>query len=932
MNENLNVIAFRDAAATQHELIGGKAANLGRLTQAGFPVPVGFTISTLAYSAFMATIDSQVAALLADIDYAHAERLEQQTAAIRALMVATAMPPGLAGQIAKAYAALAADHAPLVAVRSSGTAEDLAEASFAGLHDTFLDVQGATDLLHAVKRCWASLWTARAVHYRHDKDFDHSGARLAVVVQRMVAADIAGVLFTANPLNLRTDEFVINASWGLGEAVVSGIITPDEFIVARKTLQVSRRTLGAKEVQIIKHPEQAGTLREAVVPERQSIYCLDDAQVGALAALGARVMASYDGLPQDIEWAYAEDRFYLLQARPVTAAEFTWDEDINDTITARHDENTVWTSTWADDFLTGGVTPLYYSVRVGGEFQRTHDCTNKVYGFPQLEGALIFKYHRATAYFNCDVEQEWNIVSLPSRLRNYDYVPHTWDNALRKAPFNWLRFVRMMARMHVLAPHTGMLHWLSDKPGGVYHYLAHRVDEANGPNPEGLRTLSDAELEAQIARTSKLADEWCLTLWAGFNFWAVGSMGLLAALLQRWYDGDNASVYQNLISGMPNTLMMIESRAQWRLAQHIRNSSVLRALINDKEGAAFFAALTDSEDGRAFLGEYQTFLREHGHRGHQDRDYYYKRRIEDSNIDYRMLRAYLLSDSDTTPEQTEQRLIAARESATGEVLTNIGAKAFGALKVRVFRAVLSYVHKFLKQRDDERHYYDRITYQTKKVYAELGRRMFERGLLDNDDDFFFLAVGELREVLAGRDSRLLTRAKIAARKRVFHRRNRREEHTAPYMVGGAVMDMKARTELHIAEESSDTGLRGLGTAVGRATGIARVVPNIDDIGRVRKGDILITNSTDPGWAPVFSIIGGLVLETGGLLAHGACLSREYGLPSVLLRHAMQRIEDGALITIDGASGLVVIEPGNGSAPAIDGDSAEAASWQAVSAS
>ena len=929
MSENLYVIAFSDAASTQHELIGGKAANLGRLTLAGFPVPAGHTVSTLAYRAFMATIDSQVAALLADIDYAHAARLEQQTAAIRALIVATDIPADLASEIASAYAGLGGAAAPLVAVRSSGTAEDLAEASFAGLHDTFLDVQGSEDVLQAVKRCWASLWTARAVHYRHDKGFEHADARLAVVVQRMVAAEVAGVLFTANPLNLRTDEFVINASWGLGEAVVSGIITPDEFIVARNTLTLSRRTLGAKEVQIIKHPDAPGTLREAVLPARRAIYCLDDSQVSALAALGARVMASYDGLPQDIEWAWAEGQFYLLQARPVTGAEFTWDEDINATITARHDENTVWTSTWADDFLTGGVTPLYYSVRVGGEFQRTHDYTNKVYGFPQLEGALIFKYHRATAYFNCDVEREWNIVSLPPRLRNYDYVPHTWDDALRAAPFKWLRFLRMMARMHVLAPQTGVLHWLSDKPGGVYHYLAHRIDEANGPSPDALRALSDAELEAQIAKTSKLADEWCLTLWAGFNFWAVGAMGLLAALVERWYDGGNTSVYQDLISGMPNTLMMIESRAQWRLAQHIRNSPLLRALINDKQGAAFFAALPESEDGRAFLVEYQTFLREHGHRGHQDRDYYYKRRIEDPNIDYRMLRAYLLSDSDTTPEQTEQRLIASREAATREVLANIGAKSLGALKVRVFRAVLSYVHKFLKQRDDERHYYDRITYQTKKVYSELGRRMFERGMLDSDEDFFFLAVGELREVLAGRDSRALTRAKIAARKRVFHRRNRREEHTAPYMMGGAVMDMKARTELHITEDVSGEGLRGLGTAVGRASGIARVVPNIDDIGRVQKGDILITNSTDPGWAPVFSIIGGLVLETGGLLAHGACLSREYGLPSVLLRHAMQRIEDGALITIDGASGVVVIE----TAPASDAaGEIDVAAWQVAPAS
>ncbi|MBX9605491.1 MAG: hypothetical protein K2Y51_04660 [Gammaproteobacteria bacterium] len=924
------VVGFDDALASRHDLVGGKAANLGRLSQAGFPVPRGFTVGVAAHQLFHGSIAEQLAALLGDLDYAHAERLETQTAALRGLILGSPVPPALAAAISEAYAGLAADGAPLVAVRSSGTAEDLAEASFAGLHDTFLDVQGADAVLAAVKRCWASLWTARAVHYRHQRGFDHADARLAVVVQRMVAAEMAGVLFTANPLNLRTDEFVINASWGLGEAVVAGIVTPDEFVVARDSLAIKRHTLGSKELQIIKHPDQPGTLREAVLPARRDSFCLGEAQVAELAALGKRVMAHYDGLPQDIEWAWAEGRFHLLQARPVTGAEFTWDEDINATIPAHHDEHTVWTSTWADDFLTGGVTPLYYSVRVGGEFQRTHDHTNRVYGFPQLEGELIFKYHRATAYFNCDVEREWNIVSLPSRLRNLDYVPHTWDEALRAAPFNGLRFLKMMVRMHWLAPQTGVLHWLSDKPGGVYHYLKHRVAEANGPTPEALRALTDVELEAQIARTRQLADEWCLTLWAGFNFWAVGAMGLLAVLVERWYDGANRAVYQDLISGMPNTLMMIESRAQWRLAQRVRNSPVLRALLAEHEGAAFFAALPAHEDGRAFLVEYDAFLREHGHRGHQDRDYYYKRRVEDPGIDYRMLRAYLLSDDTTTPEQTEQRLIAAREKATREVLDNIRAKPFGALKARLFSALLGYVHKFLVQRDDERHYYDRITYQTKKVYAELGRRMHVRGLLDGPEDFFFLAEGELREVLAGRDSRPLTQAKIAARRRVFERRNRREEHTPPYLVGGEALDIKARTEMHVVDDATGEGLRGLGTAVGRTTGIARVVPNIDDIGRVQKGDILVTNSTDPGWAPVFAIIGGLVLETGGLLAHGACLSREYGLPSVLLRHAMRRIEDGALITIDGASGLVTIEPSPTVAVAASATD-DAAAWQAAGA-
>jgi rifampicin phosphotransferase len=910
MSESSYVVAFDDEQSDHHETVGGKAASLGRLVKAQFPVPPGFTISTAAYAEFIAALEEPINSLLSEIDYTDTQRLEAQTAKIRSLIMAADLPTEIAREINSSYTSLCAGGAEdgLVAVRSSGTAEDLAEASFAGLHDTFLDVQGV-DVVDKVKQCWASLWNARAVHYRYEKGFAGDSVSIAVVVQKMIPADVSGVMFTANPLNRRTDEFVINASWGLGEGIVSGILTPDEFIVDRKKHFVKARSLGSKEVKIVKSPSGVGTVRESVPEEHQARYSLNDAEVSELAELGQKVMADSDGLPQDIEWARYDDAFYLLQSRRVTGVEFTWDEDINETIPAKHTEETVWTSTWADDFLTGGVTPLYYSVRVGGEFQRAHDHTNKIYGFPQLENQLIFKYSRATAYFNCDVEKEWNILSLPSRLRNYDYVPHTWDTELRQAKFRLTKFASMMVRLHWLEPKTGMFHWLSDKPGGVYHYLKHRIDEANGPTIKQLQTLSDEALEEQIQRTRRLADEWVLTLWAGFNFWAVGALGTLAVALEKWYDGDNPSAYQDLISGMPNTLMIQESRCQWHLADTIRRSPKLSALFNDHAGKEFFAELPHSEEGRAFLERYEEMLRDHGHRGHQDRDIYYTRRIEDPTIDYRMLKAYLAGDSSTTPEQTEQRLIAARELATEAVLANIRQKPFGAIRVKLFKFLLDYVHKFLIQRDDERHYYDRITYQTKKVYAELGRRMLERGLFQEADDFYFLARAELYDLLEGRASKPLTEAKIAARKAVFHRRNRREEVTPPYLVGSRVMEMKARTEL-VAGDNSDqdaVGLKGLGTAVGRISGVARIVPNLEDIGRVQKGDILITNSTDPGWAPVFSIISGLVLETGGLLSHGACLSREYGLPSVLLRHAITLLEDGAIITIDGTSGVVTVD-------------------------
>ena len=190
------------------------------------------------------------------------------------------------------------------------------------MHDTYLDVRGEAAVVDAVERCWASMWTARAIAYRHTQGFDHATATIAVVVMTMVESDVSGVMFTANPREDRTDEIVINASWGLGEAIVSGIVTPDEFTLDVATLQIKKRVLGGKELQITRAPSGAGTAEDPVSDEKRSRPSLTDDELYALGDLGRRVMAHYDGMPQDIEWALMDGTFYLLQARPVTGADF----------------------------------------------------------------------------------------------------------------------------------------------------------------------------------------------------------------------------------------------------------------------------------------------------------------------------------------------------------------------------------------------------------------------------------------------------------------------------------------------------------------------------------------------------------------------------------------------------------------------------------
>ncbi len=300
------VVRFAELGRGDVAVAGGKGANLGELTRAGLPVPPGVVLTTAAYRAFVDAIGDEILALAAEPDAAGGAR-------IRALITSMPIPDAIAHEITEAWTALGGRP---VAVRSSATAEDLEGASFAGQQDTYLNVHGASALLVAVRECWASLWTDRAITYRARQGIDPADVALAVVVQEMVEADAAGVMFTANPTNGRRDELVMSAAWGLGESVVSGSVTTDDLVVEKSTLRVTARTTADKAVMTVYAGDRTAEI--AVPPERRTEPVLDDKAAAALAELGVRIEEHY-GAPQDVEWARAGGEFFVVQARPITA-------------------------------------------------------------------------------------------------------------------------------------------------------------------------------------------------------------------------------------------------------------------------------------------------------------------------------------------------------------------------------------------------------------------------------------------------------------------------------------------------------------------------------------------------------------------------------------------------------------------------------------
>jgi pyruvate,water dikinase len=812
-------------------------------------------------------------------------------------------------------------------VRSSGTAEDLAGASFAGQYETFLDVRGSDALLDAVKRCWASMWTARVTAYRHNKGFEKAATGIAVVVQMMVEPEVAGVMFVGNPMNARADEIVINASWGLGEMVVSGSVTPDEYIVGRDSLKVKRRTLGSKELRVVRdHKAGKGTIKEPVPAKLQEQYTLSDDQAATLAEMGKKVTAYYGGLPQDIEWAMANNSSFLLQSRPITGVEFTWEEDLDIWPSIPQEEDAIWTRAAADEWWTGAITPLFWSIR-GYWIHAAAAMSYKPFGMGDLAEMRWMKWSRGTMYYNTRVDSLMAEYSLPPSLREpmlRRLHPSQHKEAMNK-PFDLGQTLKMFANIELNYPawsgpkiFTASLATLRmTRKGGELYDQRRQAAKVMVPSQKELQGKTDDELrqmiEALFPGVTMREPERAVYLakraqqgpparegggWGASFLYGPVIQALLEGVIKYWYTGTNPNAFTEVISGLPElTQQFHDDYDFWKLGETIWKSKKLKALINQFEGAAFFEELKNHEEGRAFLSQYAEFMEMGFFRGHADRDIYYARRSEDPNIDYRALRLLATAPVLESLEEKEERLIKRRETATADVIENLSSQPLGDLKVPVFKFLQGYCFQMLISRDEGRAQGEFVTLRKKLVLGELGRRAVERGLLEAKDDHYFLSIYELTELLQGKGAVPLSRAKVTARKKAFFSFLTHQEDPPMFLKGNAPLDSGD-------EVAVGNMLKGFGTSPGVATGRARVIPTQKDIGRLEKGDILVCHGTDPGWTSAFSIVSGVVAQTGGMLAHFSCLSREYGLPAVSLPGCMKMIKDGDMITVNGSTGEI----------------------------
>ena len=856
------------------ETVGGKGQSLARMVSAGLPVPGGFHVTTAAYRQFISAnhLEDDIRQALRGADVAQPSTLDVASAAIAARFEQGEMPADLRHAIAAAYERL--DRArpsgsqPLaVAVRSSATAEDLPEASFAGQQETYLNIRGAEAVVAAVRRCWASLWTARAIAYRLKNHIDQDGVALAVVVQELVAADVAGILFTANPVNGARHEVVINAAWGLGEAVVSGAVTPDTFVVDKRSLKVVRRTIADKEVMTTRTED--GTREEPVPPSRRRQPTLREADLVALARLGTRIENFY-GQPMDVEWTWTapsadapvESAFAIVQARPITVLPPDW---------ALPDRDAIYSRGSLAEHTPSPVTPLFGTLGLRLANQATGELWERLIGKdgPKLMAGGGF-YSAINGFVFGGVRMKGNTV----------------------------RMVKMSASQAGPMMRGSVPRWQAARQ---------RFTEA-----------VDASLKKPVAELSsvELLDEAAALFLAACRYFTDIQTVLPAAsmsetILTRFYDGlvkrKSDPAIAAFLLGF-ETYTSSAEKALFDLAAWLRGEPELAAYILATPNDVLWRELQSADPDfsgppdawRAWRERFTGHVATYGRTAYEF-DFSHATPAEAPAPMLDALRAYLGGQAQD-PHVRQAAAVNRREQLTRDTLNRLTWPVRGW-----FEKLLRWTQATAPMREDSIFDMGMAHPHIRRLLGELADRLVTRAALAESDDLYWLEESELRALITATNTGDIPTdhsRQILERKAVWQaQRNITPPIMLPEKSGWQRLIHGGEAET----KDGQTILKGIGTSAGTVTAPARVLLGPEDFASMKPGEVLVAVTTTPAWTPLFALASAVVTDIGGPLSHSSIVAREYGIPAVMAtRGATKHIRSGQMLVVDGAAGTVSV--------------------------
>ncbi len=881
---NNYVASWREAFQFGVSMVGGKAWNLSRLERYGFTIPRGLVLTTAAFQEFIDynQLSESLKVTSLQINSENLSEADHLLYCLREQIITAKIPPKVIEAVQERLAAEGLAN-KRVAVRSSASAEDSRQASFAGIHDTFLNIRGLENIIEAIKGCYASLWTPRAVAYRRKQKIDDRELLPAVIIMEMVEARSAGVAFSCDPQSGRRDIYVINANFGLGESVVSGAVEPDTYLVAPPiyTLlpEIKTKKLGSKSGFTQTHED--GGVYLAPRSGRKPGQALHDEDIKRLGILITRV---FDALGngeelQDIEWAFDGNDFVMLQARPVTTLpDCTFD--------AIKNQSTVWSNANYRDAIPMVLSPLHRQIMK--EFIDTiWISTFSNPGYPVPDGIQFSRYFNGRLYCNMSAVY-WGQYDCNGALpRDLTFVWGGHQPEIEiddRSPFEGEAGVR---RQKTALRSRTLITEAAANAGNIFSRVAAAVKKLA---PEGFENFPDYAFIDSFEALGQIVKSY-----SEKYTWLSGAGGLPLGILMQNLFGVLGSKTPTVINGLMagGNASITSADHGYRLAELAEQARRDDYAVRYFNNRPFTPLLWEQQlpENSPFKQAFRKFIKEYGHRGIYELDIINPRWQEDPS--------YLLDIIRTTMSTANlEDLRAQQKEKFNQAWTEI-TTLLPADKVEEIRKMTIDAQQGAGLREMAKSVLVMVLDPYRLIALELGNRFARRDLINEPADIFFCTWPEIFSILCGEwkgmGLKSLVQDRITA-----HKAN--EKLIPPDLIQGD----KATCSQPLIIPSGNY-LQGVGAAAGKATGTARLINHPGEGNKLQPGEILVAPSTDPGWTPLFLKACAVIMETGGYISHGAIIAREYGIPTVInIPGVMKAVQDGQIVTVDGDEGRVIL--------------------------
>ncbi|AKB32011.1 Phosphoenolpyruvate synthase [Methanosarcina siciliae HI350] len=908
------VMHFNEVDRRNLPEVGGKGANLGEMSKAGFPVSPGFCVTTSGYRDFIAESGEmdELLDLLARLKPNQTDEINRLGQRIRDHLLTVPIPRTIKSSIIDAWKMVGEEQA--YAVRSSATAEDLPTASFAGQQETYLNVRGADQLLQAVRKCWISLFTDRAILYRMKNGFDHRSVYLSIVVQQMVFPDVSGLMFTADPVTGHRNIISIDASFGLGEALVSGIVSADSYQVLKG--RIVKKQIAEKKKAIYPAAE-GGTKIKELAPELQNKQALSDEKILELARLGQKIEKHYcpergiEQLPergpemcpgrgieqcleQDIEWCLAGDKFYILQSRPITSLY---------PVPEIHDNKLHIFFSFAHlQMMMDAMKPMGISV-FQGVFPLGKDTTAFPYSVIVEAGDRLFfdvtlllysKFLRR--YFT------WKITILDELMGNALAKIVASETFQQEAKANkgttkqLFKLFKPMLPLYLKGIPIIISNLFFLDPSGIIERAQAPTEQTINKYRNNIMQVSGAE---RVKRVRESMENLLQELNDNMMYVPMPFIVLLVAsrLTGRWL-GEDLDV-DTLSKSQPGNVTGEMGLMIGDLADTARGYPEVADYLERSEDSTFYQGLSKVEGGDAFGTELKRFMELYGMRCPGE--------IDISNIRWREAPTLLVPSiinhmKSNAPGEHRERFIQGQKEAqeyVHKLLERIRNTPAGRLKTGLMSRLLSIYRNSIGLREFPKYVIIRFFDIYRQAILAEARPLHERGILERDEDVFYLYLDELIALMENRFGENVSHL-TDSRKRAHEQYQKMAPPRVMTSEGEVITGMRSDVE------APKGALIGTPVSTGVAEGYVKVVFKPEEA-KLNKGDILVAPFTDPGWTPLFYSAQALVVEIGGMMTHGSVIAREYGIPAVVgIENVTKILKDGQYVRVDGTRGFVQV--------------------------